>query len=149
VEESWGSYMMANKALSHIADGELLRQAKDLRAGTSKHVDVIIDADMNPGRDGRFWDLTGYTLLHTATSFEIAGTISRRSDHSVDYDLAFTYYKFIKPSARYDARVLVWLGNKLMGGNSKDYDIYISWRAKSTYGHGSTPSSGWPWSVWP
>jgi len=112
-----------------------------MKRGETRHV----QAQLSPGRKGYAWDLTGYTLIHTATSFTIDGIITWNMDNSISCNMAYTLLKIVQPSTNYDAPVSVWLGNELLGGGAQTYDLLIAWSAKSTKGNSTEPSTGWPW----
>ena len=147
IENSRGSYMMANPELTTSAIDGLTDVMRTLKRGESKQIALDVPAQMSHGRDGRAEDLTGYTLLHTAPHFFVAGTVAHNLDNSYSFtNMTYTYEKWIKPSSRYDAATAVGLGNSIMGGNALDYMIAITWKVPAAkWGKAWQSNSGWPW----
>ena len=131
VDGDWGKYMKKNTTLKEKVKEIVLPIGKKLKKGHKKRIDLTKSMEIENGED-----IIGYQYLHGTNSdaggFRIIGTIKKKKNGKIVYDLTYIWNDIIDPNYYYPtdqkkSKIAKWIPF----ADPMDYYICIAWTDKT------------------
>jgi hypothetical protein len=143
LDDKWSNYMMSNSKLKCQTKKIVEGLVKNLKPNQRMNIHNTTSMTIDNGED-----IIGYQYLHGTNAnvggFYILGTVGKRKNGELWFDLEYTWNDIIDPNYKYDSDAIkAKIANHIPFCDPQDYVLKITWYDHSIYNPTTKKGSGW------